>query len=278
MAVYTFQPIPVWGSVGRTVRLGGAKGATYQITDPSGAPVTVSETGKTYVTADANGMLPQFHTTDVPTVVVQVSPGLSITVHSIEAIAGPASYAAAAANSAPAAGDARDEAVAALASKANQTDLDAVKAQQDALTGSAVTVSELVQSGIIASYSSTATPASQEASGASHSLWIAPFACTITWAALSFEYWSRTLDNTNYWQFVLQRYRAGAYAQIVAKDTRVGSEAITARTPWQFTGASFNLTNATLQENDILILSTVKGGAPPAIQWPMQYTFRYQPI
>jgi hypothetical protein len=278
VAVYTFQPIPVWGSVGRTVRLGGAKGATYQITDPSGAPVTVNETGKTYVTADANGMLPQFHTTDVPTVVVQVSPGLSITVHSIEAIAGSASYAAAAANSATAAGDARDEAVAALASKANQTDLDAVKAQQDALAGSAVTVSELVQSGIITSYSSGATPASQEANGASHSLWIAPFDCTITWMALSFEYFNLAMDNTNYWAFYLQRYRAGVFDTISYKDTRIGSEAIVRRTPWQYTGASYNITNAAMKENDILMLTTVKTGAPAAIQWPMQYTFRYQPI
>jgi hypothetical protein len=110
--------------VGRTVRLGGAKGATYQLTTPAGAAVTVNETGKTYVTADENGMLPQFHTTDVPTVVVQVSPGLSITVHSLEAVAGSASYAAAAASSATDAANSASDAAASAASAGNKVPKD----------------------------------------------------------------------------------------------------------------------------------------------------------
>ena len=124
MATYTFKPVPVWGSVGRTVRLGGAAGATYPVTDPSGAPVTVNETGKTYVTADANGLLPTFHTTDVPTVLIQLAPGVTVKSDSVEAVAGAASYASAAATSATNAASSASAAASSAASAGNKVPKD----------------------------------------------------------------------------------------------------------------------------------------------------------
>jgi hypothetical protein len=100
------------------------------VTDPSGNPVTVNETGLTYVTADANGILPEFHTTDVPTVLIQITPGITVKSDSVEAVAGSASYAAAAASSATdaqtaqaAAETARDDAVAASSGKVDKGSL-----------------------------------------------------------------------------------------------------------------------------------------------------------
>jgi hypothetical protein len=122
VAVYTFKPVPVFGEAGRFVRLGGASGATYPVTDPSGNPVTVNETGLTYVTADANGILPEFHTTDVPTVLIQMTPGITVKSDSVEAVAGSASYAAAAASSATDAANSATDAANSAAAASGKVD------------------------------------------------------------------------------------------------------------------------------------------------------------
>lgn len=105
MATYTFKPIPVWGTSGSLVRVGTSQSKTFPVTTLAGAAATVVQSGVTkvgYVESDSTGMIPQFTTTDIPSVLLDLSFGV-LAIHSLEAITAGAASAAAAASSATAA-------------------------------------------------------------------------------------------------------------------------------------------------------------------------------
>lgn len=120
MAVYTFNPVPAWGPVGEFARVGTQKNKTFPCTLPGGGSATVVQGGTTkvgYVESDNTGLIAQFTTTDIPSVVVNFGIGL-VTIHSLEAISAGASSAAAAADSATAAQGSADDAAASAATVA----------------------------------------------------------------------------------------------------------------------------------------------------------------
>lgn len=157
-------------------------------------------------------------------------------------------------------------------------EIGSVKAQQDNLVATAPTIDELVQTVVLPSWGTTTSAV--ESSNVTHTIWIAPFACTLVWAALSFEYLNIPESDTNYWQLQFTRSRDGATADIVSKTTRPlasGGEGVTARRCWDFEGMAWSTANAELLPGDLVLLRTAKTGAPPNIQLPATIVFRYVP-
>lgn len=105
-------------------------------------------------------------------------------------------------------------------------------------------------------------------------LWVAPFACEITWAALVAGYGFgdnvlHSLSDTKYWTVLVRRWRAGLSTIIATKTTRLtagmgdpvnagafvplpAGEAAINRRPWTFHAASFDATAAVLQPDDMV--------------------------
>lgn len=122
MATYTFKPVPAWGPVGTFARVGLGRSKAFPATLPAGGNATVVQGGVTkvgYVETDGNGLVPQFTTTDIPSVMVDFGFGPQI-IHSLEAITAGAASAAAAAASASAASSSASAAAASAASAANK--------------------------------------------------------------------------------------------------------------------------------------------------------------
>ncbi|MGG5258798.1 right-handed parallel beta-helix repeat-containing protein [Phycicoccus avicenniae] len=120
MSTYTFKPVPVWGSPGQFGRIGAARSRTFPVTTIAGATATVVQGGTTkagYIESDANGLIPAFTTTDIPSVQVDFGIG-TVVIHSLEAITAGASSAAAASSSAT---DAANSATAAAAAASSAT-------------------------------------------------------------------------------------------------------------------------------------------------------------
>lgn len=120
MATYTFNPVPAWGAVGQFARVGVQRSGTFPCTLPGGGDATVVQGGVTkvgYVESDATGLVAEFTTTDIPSVVVDFGVG-PLTIHSLEAISAGAASAAAAASSATAASGSASDAAASAADAA----------------------------------------------------------------------------------------------------------------------------------------------------------------
>lgn len=139
MATYTFKPVPVWGSPGNFARVGVAKAQSFPVTTLAGSSATVVQGGTTrvgYVLSDANGMIPAFTTTDIPSVVVDLGFGV-VTMHSLEAITAGAASAASAASSASAAAASAATAASTLSSRVGKGD-QAVNAKDSGAVGNGV--------------------------------------------------------------------------------------------------------------------------------------------
>lgn len=293
MATFTFRPVPAWGAPGDFARIGTAKSRTFPVTIPAGTPATVVQGGLTkvgYVESDANGLIAQFTTTDIPSVVVDFG-FAQLTVHSLEAItAGAASAAAAAASATTASGYATAAATSAAsaASAATtaaaaavaplSTQVTGLTAQQTALEQTTLGIDEIAYPILIPSWGTT--PAAVESSGVTHTIWIAPFSCTVTGFIASFDYWNFTANDTNYWSIDLTRSRAGTTATMVTKTTKTpgsGGEGVTARRPWDYAGQTWNTTNAQMVAGDLLLLRTGPTGTPANLQLPLTGVLRVIP-
>ena len=153
-----------------------------------------------------------------------------------------------------------------------------MKTQLDAVQSTGPTIDELVQTVVIPAWGTVSS--ATENGPVTHTVWIAPFDCSITWAAMSFDYWTLPENDTDYWQFQLTRGRGTDRANIVSKTTQTtgtGGEGITARTFWGFSGFVWDTNAAKMTAGDLLLLRTAKTGAPIDVQLPMTITFRYVP-
>lgn len=134
-------------------------------------------------------------------------------------------------------------------------------------------------------------------------VWIAPFACEISWAALVAGYGYgdnvlHSLSDTKYWTVVVRRWRAGTSTVIATKTTRLSAgmgdpfavgafvplpagEAAVNRRPWTFHAASFDATTAVLQPDDMIDFAfypTRDSNLPAAWGGPMYGQIAYRPL
>lgn len=107
-------------------------------------------------------------------------------------------------------------------------------------------------------------------------VFVAPFACTVEWAALESHDSSVTASDVNFWTISVRRHRAGVTTTIISKTTQVtGGQAITTRVGWIFTG-TYDVTNKILQAGDVVDFAFIPTGAPGAIT-KIMLQIRYVP-
>lgn len=265
-----FDLTMVWDNLGGAVRV--RRNGLAQVIDPSaGTPVTVEQDGQptTVVRSDNNGRVTFVAQQGI---VNLVADGLVSRAISAEQATAGADNAALAQTAQAGAEAARDEAQAAADSAAS------LKTQLDAVQSTVPTIDELVQTVVISTWGTAGSTV--ENGPVTHTVWIAPFDCSITWAAMSFDYWTLAESDSNYWQFQFTRGRGADRANIVSKTTMStgsGGEGITARTFWGFSGFVWDTNAAKMQAGDLLLLRTAKTGSPADVQLPMTVTFRYVP-
>ena len=109
-------------------------------------------------------------------------------------------------------------------------------------------------------------------------VWLAPFACKITWAGVMEFSGVIPASDTDYWTVLLRRIRADAVATIATKTTKTtGGEAVAQRTYWGFDGVTFDTINQICQLGDAIDFRFEKTLAPNAWMTAI-LCIRYEPI
>lgn len=157
----------------------------------------------------------------------------------------------------------------------------ATQAQQTQLMTVTPTVDELsVASTVNGAWIAGAWSQTLTTTNSTMGLWSAPFACKVVWAAVSWDNWSFTANDTNYWNVTLRRMDAAkAQYDITVKGTKVtGGESVVNRVTWVLNGGAWNTAAALFAAKDLLCIDVAPVGAPAAMKFPITATFRYQPL
>lgn len=111
-------------------------------------------------------------------------------------------------------------------------------------------------------------------------IFIAPMACRILSASVSFEYWTCAANDTNFWEFSLEKGSGVSFPNIAYKTTQItGTNAnggILPRTAWTMDSANWG--NADMAKGQLLAVNLARVGTPPTIAYPAAWTVRYRPL
>ncbi len=109
---------------------------------------------------------------------------------------------------------------------------------------------------------------------------VAPVACRVLSAVVSFEYFGCPESDTAYWSLGLQKGSGTSFTDITTKSTQItGANAngeITPRTAWSFDSGNWG--NADLAAGQLLVVNFTRVGSAPNILYPATYTVRYRPL
>lgn len=99
--------------------------------------------------------------------------------------------------------------------------------------------------------------------------------------AVSFEYFSLGASDTSYWTCFLEKgNEAAGFPDIAARSTQnTGANAngaIVKRTPWTFDAAAWG--NADVAAGELLAVNWAPTGSVANLEFPVNYTIRYQPL
>jgi len=155
---------------------------------------------------------------------------------------------------------------------------------EDVVTGLQSSVPTLEEQVMVSNFCCYAngTPVNTVASAVWLTLASAPIPMRVLSVDLSFEYWSLTASDTNYWQAELAIHNAAGFGTPFAiRSTRsTGANAnggITARIPWNFDAAAWG--TADLAKGENLAMRVAPFGTPATpFRFPMVATIRYRAL
>jgi len=109
-------------------------------------------------------------------------------------------------------------------------------------------------------------------------IFLAPFPCRVTFAAIMVYNGLQNASDTDYWTFILRRMRAATAATIVFMDTKVtNGYALAQRTEYSFEHRIWSTTNSLLEKGDAIDMIFTKTGTPTALTNCI-FTVRYEPV